>query len=290
MKNATFLIIGSLVLTAVVLVGFSAKGKISTYHVTDAVLNTGGSPSGRTGAPGEATCTSCHSGSVLDGNGGVNALQLVAGGNEYLPNETNAMQLTFNDASNKNGFQLVVLNDAEEMAGSLIVSDAVNTKFVTSAFLNREYITHTSTGTTQSTWNFDWLAPASGGDVTFYVATNKTNAGSTNSGDVVYVSEHNFTAPDVAGIIEEDKNNQELIVGYQSSTNQLFLEFDVVSLNELSLNVTDLSGKSVFFQNMGTYTPGSYSDKVVLNTLDAGIYNITLFMNNKPYTGKVFVQ
>lgn len=290
MKKSLLIITGAIGLTTVGLFSFNSKGEISKFHAVDAVVNSGGSPSGRTGAPGEVTCTSCHSGTILDGNGGVNVLELTAGGNEYVPDEINSMQLTFNEASNKNGFQLVVLNPAEEMAGSLVVTDATNTKFVTSAFLGREYITHTSNGTALSTWSFDWLGNATGGDVTFYVATNKTNSNSQNSGDAIYVSEHNFTAPDLVGLSEEKVVNHKLNVGFQPSTGQLLLDFDVLALNELTLNVTDLSGKSVFFQNMGTYTPGSYSDKILMNTLESGIYNVTLFMNNKPFTGKIFVQ
>ena len=289
MKNTTIALLSLIAMTALGISAFSSKGEITKFHGNQ-VLNTGGSPSARTGAPGDTTCTGCHTGSVVDGNAGINVLELSTGGNEYVPDDMNTLQLTFTEASNKNGFQLVVLNAAEEMAGSLVVTDAVNTKFVTSAILSREYVTHTAAGTSLNTWSFDWLAPATGGDVTFYVATNKTNSNSQNSGDVVYVSEHNFTAPDLADIAEEKEVSNNLTVGFQPGTNQLVLDFEVNGLNELSLNVTDLSGRSVYFKNMGIYTPGNYSDKVLLHKLETGIYNVTLFMNNKPYSGKVFVQ
>jgi len=289
MKKSTLFILGSITLTTIGLFAFNNKGVVSKYHALEASLNTGGAPSGSTGAPGEATCTACHSGSVQDGNAGVNVLELTAGGNEYTPDDMNSFELTLTDASSKNGFQLVVLNTADEMAGTLQVTDMTNTQFITSAFLNRNYITHTSAGTALDTWEFDWFAPAVGGDVTFYVATNKSN-GSGSGGDVIYVSEHNFTAPDLVGIEEEENLSEKLTVGFQPNTSQLLLDFDVLGQNELTLNVTDMSGKSVFFQNMGVYTAGSYSDKVFVNFLDAGIYNVTLFMNNKPFTGKIFVQ
>lgn len=290
MKKYTLTLIGGIGLIAIGLVSFNSKGIITKYH-SEIVLNSGGAPSGRTGAPGEVTCFSCHSdGTVQDGNQGVNVLELTAGGVDYTPGEINSMLLTFNDEANKNGFQLVVLNAADEMAGSLSVTDATNTRFITSAFLNREYITHTSTGTALNTWSFDWLAPESGGDVTFYVATNKTNSNSQSSGDVIYVSQHSFTSPDLVGLNEENEMSQKLNVGFEPSSKQLVLDFEVIASNELSLNVTDLSGKSVFFKNMGTYTNGSYSDKIFLNTLENGIYNVTLFIGNKPFTGKVFVQ
>ncbi len=289
MKKFTIILLGVIGITSLAISAFNTKGTITKFHGQQR-LNTPGAPSGRTGAPGETTCTGCHTGSVVDGNAGINVLELSTGGNEYVPDDMNTLQLTFTEASNKNGFQLVVLNAAEEMAGSLVVTDAVNTKFVTSAILSREYVTHTAAGTSLNTWSFDWLAPATGGDVTFYVATNKTNSNSQNSGDVVYVSEHNFTAPDLVGITQEKEITQKLTVGFQPNSNQLVLDFDVITSNELSLNVTDLSGRSVFFKNMGIYTPGNYSDKVLLHKLETGIYNVTLFMNNKPYSAKVFVQ
>lgn len=289
MKNSISITLIGAGIAAISMVGATSKGSYSIYHESAVQLNSSGSPSARTGAPGEATCTSCHNGSVLDGNAGVNSLTLVAGGTEYAPDAVNSMQLTFNDASSKNGFQLVVLNEAEEMAGSLAVSDATNTKFVTSAFLNREYITHTSNGTTLSTWTFDWSAPSSG-DVTFYVATNRTNANAQNTGDVVYVSEHTFNAPSTANILIEEAVAPSFNVGYQPETNQLFLDFIVNQTEELSLNITDLNGKSVHFEHLGNYVPGNYSNNVRLNELEQGIYSVTLFMNNKPFSGKIYVQ
>lgn len=294
MKKSTIIILGVIGITTLGISAFSTKGEITKFHGNQ-FLNTGGAPAGRTGAPGETNCTGCHTGSVADGNAGVNVLELSTGGTEYVPDDLNTLQLTFNDASNKNGFQLVVLNEADEMAGSLSVSDAVNTQSVASAPLSREYVTHTAAGTGLNTWSFDWLAPAAGGDVTFYVATNKTDGinnqqPGNSSGDLVYLSQHTFTSPDLVGITQEKEISQKLTVGFQPNTNQLVLDFDVITSNELSLNVTDLSGRSVFFKNMGIYTPGNYSDKVLVNTLETGIYNVTLFMNNKPYSGKVFVQ
>lgn len=289
MKNSTLVLLGLIGITSLAISAFSTKGEITKFHGNQ-FLNTGGAPAGRTGAPGEATCTGCHTGSVADGNAGANVLELSTGGNEYVPDDMNTLQLTFNEASNKNGFQLVVLNDTEEMAGSLIVTDAVNTKSIANTPLNRQYISHTANGVNLTTWSFDWLAPAVGGDVTFYVATNKTNSNGATSGDVVYVSQHTFTSPDLVGITQEKEISQKLTVGFQPNTNQLVLDFDVITSNELSLNVTDLSGRSVFFKNMGMYTPGNYSDKVLVNTLAKGIYTVTLFMNNKPFSGKVFVN
>lgn len=289
MKKSTIILLGVIGITTLAISAFNKKGTITKFHGQQR-LNTPGAPSGRTGAPGETTCTGCHAGSVVDGNAGINVLELSTGGNEYVPDDMNTLQLTFTEASNKNGFQLVVLNAAEEMAGSLVVTDAVNTKSIVNTALNRQYISHTTNGVNLTTWSFDWLAPAAGGDVTFYVATNKTNSNGATNGDVVYVSQHTFTSPDLVGIAQEKEITQKLTVGFQPNSNQLVLDFDVITSNELSLNVTDLSGRSVFFKNMGIYTPGNYSDKVLLHKLETGIYNVTLFMNNKPYSGKVFVQ
>lgn len=289
MKNSVRISLIGAGIIAISMVGATSTGSYSIYHESAVQLNSSGSPSARTGAPGEATCTSCHNGSVLDGNAGVNSLTLVAGGTEYIPDAVNVMQLTFNDASSKNGFQLVALNEAEEMAGSLAVSDATNTKFVASAFLNREYITHTSNGTTLSTWTFDWSAPSSG-DVTFYVATNRTNANAQNTGDVVYVSEHTFNAPSSASVVAEEIDILPFVVGYNPETQQAFLDFTVNQKEELYLNVADMNGKSVFFERLGNYAPGNYSNKVHLDHLEKGMYNVTLFMNNKPFSGKIYIQ
>ena len=271
-----------------ILMSADIKTNVKKYH-TQSVLNSGGAPSGRTGAPGETNCTACHSGSTQDGNP-VNDLVLNGGGTDYTAGETTPMTLTLTDDAAKNGFQLVALNSDNEMAGTFTITDNTNTKFVASGLLNRDYVTHTSNGTSLNTWTFDWESPIEGGDVTFYVATNKTNSSATNQGDVIYLSQHTFSAPDVSSI-EEEKISESLEVLYSAHKNAVLADFEISNPSNISFNIVGLDGKSVYFKNVNHFVLGVYSEMLRLpNDIRDGVYITTIFIDNKPLSKKLFIS
>lgn len=272
-----------------ILMSTDLKTTISKYH-KQTVLNSGGAPSGRTGAPGETNCTSCHnSGSAQDGSF-VNELVLNSGGTEYAAGETESMTLTLTDDAAKNGFQLVALNNSSEMAGTFTITDNTNTKFVVNGLLSRDYVTHTSNGTALNSWTFDWETPVEGGTVTFYVATNKTNSSATNQGDVIYLSQHTFTAPDVSGI-KEEVFADELEVLYAPNKNAIIADFKISNASDISFNVVGLDGKSIYFKNINHFAPGEYSEMLRLpSDIREGIYITTVFIDNTPISKKIFIS
>lgn len=291
MKNGYLKILGLATVASSAFLFMSNRVEFSVDKFHAEKLNSNGAQSAKTGAPGESSCTTCHSGgSAQDGNNGVNSLTLDGGGTDYDPGITNPMTLTLTDAASKNGFQLVALDENDDMAGSFTITDATNTQQVSNTQLGRDYITHTSSGNSQSTWSFDWEAPTDAADVTFYVATNKTNSSGSSSGDVIYLSSHTFGNPQ-AFIEEESKENADLEVGYNPSNHALLIDFPVVASNDVSINVIDLSGKSVYFNNEGNFETGSYTEKVKLpESIENGIYVVTLFVGNQPYSKKVMVN
>jgi len=284
-------IFGILSISALCFVLMSAdlKTSITKFHKEKA-LNSGGAPSGRTGAPGETNCTACHNtGSTQDGNS-VNELTLNGGGTDYTAGAIESMTLTLTDNAAKNGFQLVALHSNDEMAGTFTITDNTNTKFVASSFLNRDYVTHTSNGTSLNTWTFDWETPIEGGDVTFYVATNKTNASGTDAGDIIYLSQHTFTAPDVAGLNKE-VIKERFDVLYSSQKNAIIADFEINEPSNISFNVVGMDGKSIYFENVDHFVPGAYSETLKLpNEIRSGIYITTIFVDNKPLSKKVYVS
>lgn len=264
-----------------------AETNIKKFHST--YLNSGGAPAARTGAPGESSCVSCHSGTAQDGNNGINQLVLDGGGTTYTPGTTYSMTLTLTDNANKNGFELVALDDTDEMAGSFTITDPTNTGLTTNSLLGREYVTHTAQGNSESTWSFDWEAPSGQGDVTFYVATNKTNFSGTNAGDVIYLSSHTFSNPQLS--VEENEENKDIQVGYSPDQHALHVDFTVEGDKEVAVNVIDLSGRSVYYNNEGEYFSGTFSEKIHLpDGMKNGIYNVTLFIGNQPITKKIMIS
>lgn len=76
--------------------------------------------------------------------------------------------------------------------GTLTLTDAVNTK---EASGDPNYVTHTQTGNSQTSWTFDWTAPFAATTATVYVAGNAANGGdlptepgNTPAGDYIYTA------------------------------------------------------------------------------------------------------
>lgn len=272
-----------------ILMSADVKTTITKFH-EQAKLNSGGAPAGRTGAPGESNCTvNCHSGDVQDGNP-VNELVLNGGGTDYTAGETESMTLTLTEDAAKNGFQVVALHSDDEMAGTFTITDGTNTKLVASGALSRDYVTHTSNGTALNSWTFDWETPVEGGDITFFVATNKTNSSATNAGDLIYLSQHTFSAPDVASV-KEKEISERLDVLYSAKKNALIANFEINSPSNISFNVVGLDGKSVYYKNANHFVPGEYSEMLRLpENIRKGIYVTTIFVDNKPLSKKIYIS
>lgn len=289
--NKNYVYIG-LFIASGLLVSFSHNDSVQTvkkfsknYHL----LNQAGSPGGKTGAPGDVTCTQCHAGTVQSGSG-FNTVTLWDGGNpvtQYEPNTTYQVQVTMATNNAKNGFEIVALNPNNTMAGTIAITDATNTKTITAGGKTR--VTHKLAGTTLNTWSFNWTAPATNvGTVTFYLATNQTNSSSSDDGDVIRTSQHPFGSQ--ASVLENTEKVQATI-GYQSSTNSLNIRLNSKVDGSVFVNVVDLNGKSVFTENMGSVSAGESSLSVRLNNeLNSGIYMVNVSVDNNMTMKKVFIS
>lgn len=94
----------------------------------------------------------------------------------------------FSAATRRNGFQLTVLNNANQAYGSIERTDATGTRLSTAG--QRTYISQTSSGSQATSWDFAWLAPAQLTDTSsafFYATGMASNAnGSSDGGDLIY--------------------------------------------------------------------------------------------------------
>jgi hypothetical protein len=152
-------------------------------------------PAGRTGAPGEGTCTSCH-GPLNDGQG---TLTISGIPNPYLPGTKYSVTVSLARAGAMRwGFEATSLFTATNgMAGTFeITSNTTQLLSKASRFyvaqLNGSSADGTFAGTADGpvTWIFNWTAPAAGGGaVTFYiVGLAADNDGQDSSGDLTYTT------------------------------------------------------------------------------------------------------
>lgn len=145
-----------------------------------------------TGAPGESTCLSCHSGTALNGGGG--SLRLSAASTTYTPGVKQRIQVQISDSAQRRwGFEATArLDSARTTRAGDIASVDSNTRVMTNAGL--QFITHTLAGTRNGTtggvtFEFDWTPPATDvGPVIFYAAGNAANGNNADSGDRIYTT------------------------------------------------------------------------------------------------------
>ena len=254
-------------------------------------LNTSGPAAGNAGAPGENNCTACHAGQVQAG-AGFNILNW-GDAEAYIPGETYSITLSMQDASSKNGFQLVPLKASDNSAaGNVIVTNATTTQ-IRVGQANKQYLTQRSAGTSTSSWSFDWTAPSTDqGHVIFYVATNKTNSNNGSSGDLVRLSQHTFNSAGASSsltLYEEIQNSLEML--FNQSQEILEISFTVQDTEELYLNLVNLQGQSVLAQKLGQSYPGDNQKTVKMpRSLPAGLYIANFFVGNKAYSQKIWIE
>lgn len=268
---------------------YNKKQTLETFHLKP--QNGGGVAAGKTGAPGEQNCTSCHAGSAQDGTN-ENTLTILDNGlnpvTTYIPGAQYTVNLAMNSNPSKKGFQATALTSTNVMAGSF-TGQAGNTSINGSA---RKYANHTSASNTSATaplWTWTWTAPATNvGDVTFYVASNKANNNGNDNGDVIYLSQHTLSAQSSSSL--EEQNSSKFSIRFNSELNQVIANFSSLTVSHLSFVLTDLSGKSIFNSSLGLSQIGSNQPSIKLpSELKSGIYVATIFVGNTPMSSKVFI-
>jgi hypothetical protein len=281
------------VLFVILIVLFAFRSELSNselFHKTP--LNSGGVQSGKTGAPGEQNCTSCHSGAVLDGKS-ENLLSLMDGANPvttYVPNKQYTVVLTMASNPLKKGFQATALNSSNQMAGSFI-GQTGNTNINGSS---KKYANHTSSSNTAVSapvWTWKWTAPSVGtGNVKFYVATNKSNNDNKDGGDFIYLSQHTFSEEQNTSDLSEAENDVNVEISLINETKDLSINFELNLSAMCSVNIYHLSGKRVYSNNFQKNQLGK--NQLILSTAEfgSGFFIVNFFIDNKSYSKKIFLE
>jgi hypothetical protein len=142
-------------------------------------------------------CTVCHD--TFDPNSGDGDLALSGLPGTFVPGTTYSLVVQLSDPGQERwGFEVTVLDGANNQAGDLVVTDVVNTQLSDNALLFPDYLKHTWEGTQWPTpngpvvWTFDWVAPDLP-SVTFYLAGNAANGSEDPSGDYIYTRQYTIS-------------------------------------------------------------------------------------------------
>jgi hypothetical protein len=283
MKNVFFF---SVILLGVLGFTFIEKeaGVMSDY-ACDSSLSKFNVLAGKTGAPGEANCTQCHSGTALSGVG-TNTLIFSGANDEYVPGQTYTFSLDVLN-STSTGFQMTGLDNSNDKAGSFTAGTGSNIQ--TSS--GKEYINHSNASV--SSWTFDWTAPATDvGDVTFYLASNKANGDNSTSGDDIYLSELLISAASSSNVEQLSAlSNSDFNISFNASSNEINLDYIASVSGKVTVKVFNIKGEEITMKKFGNSSQGKNFNHLKLRRqLSTGVYLVTLGINSEYFTKKLFVQ
>lgn len=275
--------------------GLLSFRNIATSGFQAAPTDSNGPSGGKSGAPGEQNCTSCHSGTAQNGN--LENLLVINdnlgfGITQYTPGATYTVNLTMASNPAKKGFQVTALNAANSMAGNFIAGGNTQIKTATISGDQRKYATHKGTSNTSATqtWNWTWEAPQTEqGPITFYVASNKANNNGNDNGDVIYLSQHVFGNDDAS--IDEMNLQNSFKVGFAPDKEEIVISFVSLSVAPTSLNLVDLQGRSVWTKKMDNATLGNNKQFLAVpKHLPNGTYVVHFFVGNTSYAAQLILQ
>jgi len=247
--------------------------------------NGGSSSNGVTGSPidnqlAPQSCLTCHDNSG-NFNTAVNITSNIQNGGYVLGQIYNiTVTQTFSGAS-KHGFQITAENNAPSKVGGFIITDAANTHLQAGS----NFVTHTLTGSDQSSWHFDWKAPSVDvGAITFYVASI---AGNLNSSGGATTSSNQMA-------------QNTLVVGSVLATNKLhLLQFNMYpnpSRGQVTLQLPSHvnSAKLTVFNYLGKLliqkVINSSHNTIDVSNLSTGIYFVKIQTDSKIGTKKLFIR
>ena len=167
-------------------------------HADIAGAFSAGPPPSYSGAPGEDSCTECHSDFKVNTGGG--SVQITGLPHDYRPGQIIQVNVkTSHATASIFGFQLTAIDSTGKTVGHFSVPQVQNPPtqilFGSTTAGDREYVEQTTAGlfdpTTfgSNTWHFTWTAPPQlMGKVSFYAAGNGADSSQDPGGDYIYTS------------------------------------------------------------------------------------------------------
>ena len=253
----------------------------------NAFTDPNGSPNARTGSPGDGgnTCaiSGCHTGNAVQTRVGIITSNIPAEG--YTPGQRYTITATTKSTRNKFGFQISPQSLSGTKLGTMIITNASETKLTGSG----KYITQTNVATGVNgvkSWSFDWTAPAAGtGDVTFYGCFNYANGDGGSSGDSIVKSTLLVTEKVISGV----NANAFTKLGFNIFPMPVHNELNLKNNHNIyvsSIQVFDLNGRLVMFKECET----DGSIKLSIENLPMGTYLLNINDSNKSIATSRFIK
>ncbi len=257
-----------------------------------------------TGAPGEGTCSNCHTGGTYSGDVIIRELFQQAQVNGYIRGATHAImvELLSPDSFINGGIQFVVLDTAGNQAGWLLPPNTPNSPIATRfSWFGRLYLEHdvpilpARIGTTNRVYMIaTWFpSPFYEGPVTIYASVAACNGNGAITGDrgfqnqlTLYANRPLDAATDSTQLISDFVDNLpdrlSGTVGYQDGN--LTLRVDIPESSMLEIDVCNATGQRIAQETLTT-TKGHNSISFQLTSLSAGMYWVLIQDKEGKYPG-----
>ena len=268
---------------------------ISINSGFDILSSTG--KAGKTGSPGESTCTGCHTGSVLnDGTGLVTISSTDLINWQYTPGQTYSIDVNVSRTGNSLfGFDCECLNSNNQDEGTFIVTNS-ETQILNATVSNviRKNMVHTLNGgntANSHTFSFNWTAPSTNiGDVTFYVTGNAANGNSITSGDHIY-STSQLVIPAINGILSNTQNNNNFSVYPNPAQDHISVTYTALVNEKASVRLFSMSGQVIEITQQQQQSMGNTPTiEVQIPEIPKGVYLIQLENGASLSTQKIIIK
>lgn len=257
---------------------------------------------GRTGSPGETTCTGCHTGAAInDGVGSVVISSPDLGVNwEYMPGDTYQIDVTVARAGSPLfGFDIECLTGSTpaQNAGVMVVTNTQETHLLnaTVSTVVRKNMTHqlnAGLSSNSKTFSFMWIAPATNvGNVTFYCTGNAANNNGAKTGDFIYSTTQVVTPAFGAGTGDFVKAENDFTVFPNPVNENIFVTYNVEAGQKVDFSLFTLEGKMAgpMYTFQGTGFPAT-SQLNLPSDLASGVYFVKMQSESIMSIQKVVIE
>ncbi len=265
---------------------FSSLGLIFLGS-TAFILNSGGI-TGRTGSPGESTCSGCHG-----GGGGATTISLSATPSftafQYIPGQTYTIGLTVNNSLfSKFGFNAEILDPANVNAGN-ITAGLTGVQVVN---LTRKNVTQTGTqsGIGSALFQFVWVAPLSG-TATIYAGGNAVDGTGGTGADTPGNTSFVLTADLSSSVNEMTKTGISGLNVYPNPVRSEFnMSYNLIENGLVKAALYDLRGAEIAEITNENQNAGKQFIRTQLpDGLTRGVYFVRLSSNEKQQIQRLII-
>lgn len=258
------------------------------FTATTAFIISSGGITGRTGSPGETTCSACHG-----GGSGTTSVSISGSpaftANQYVPGQTYTVNVTVSNSSfSKFGFNAEILNPSNTNAGN-ITSGLAGVQVVNTT---RKNVTQTTpkTGTASATFQFVWVAPLSG-TATIYAAGNAVDGTGGTGADTPGNSNLVLKDNSGVGINEAVASGISGLNVYPNPVRSEFkISYNLIESGKIKAALYDLQGKEIIeFANEDQTNGTNTLNAQLPPDLTKGVYFVKLSIEGKQQVQRLII-